>query len=90
MKKIRALGYMEARMHYMHSYLRGTTQGCLVLRINGELDQECFTNAVNRAVSHLPLLQCVIQENNNIPFFLKQSLKIHLSFLMGTYWIING
>lgn len=38
MNQLRPLGHMEARMHVMQSLLQGTTQGCLAIQINGNLD----------------------------------------------------
>lgn len=84
MKFLRSLGYMEARMHYMHARLNGSTQACISIAIDGHIDIHAIYGALVKVVSEEPLLQAVIAESPTGPYFAHRPT-VDLPFEVRTY-----
>lgn len=62
MNVIRALGFGELRMHLQHLLAAGTTQGTLMLRINGSINVDDFIRCVDAIRNEHQILKVVIQK----------------------------
>lgn len=83
---LRELGFMETRMHLMHSLFRGTTQGGLALRVEGDLDVERFTASLCVVKARHEILGCVIREHDDRFYFVKSNSNVPLlSVMRRTY-----
>lgn len=81
MKKVRPLGFMEARMHLMQTELGGSTQAILAVALNGIIDQSIFFESVNEVSNKIEFLRSTIQEaDNELYYAVRSSFKpdIHI------------
>lgn len=69
MKIIRSLGFGELRMHLQHSLAAGTTQGALLVRVNGHIDMDQVKACVDQIRSQHEILNLSIVKQDKDYFF---------------------
>lgn len=79
----RALGYMETRMHLMHTLLRGSTQGVVALRVRGHLDPQRFVAAVEQVARAHELLRArIVERDGSFAFECRRDAEANVRVLL--------